>query len=57
MSVPGRPAVYIPNFNGSQVIGGALSSLREQSREIDVVVVDNGSADGSGVCCATSSPR
>ena len=48
MSVPGRPAVYIPNFNGSQVIGGALRSLREQSRPLDVVVVDNGSADGSG---------
>ena len=42
-----RPAVYIPNFNGAQGIGRALSSLREQSREIDVVVVDNGSGDGS----------
>jgi N-acetylglucosaminyl-diphospho-decaprenol L-rhamnosyltransferase len=29
------------------VIGRALGSLREQSREIDVVVVDNGSSDGS----------
>jgi N-acetylglucosaminyl-diphospho-decaprenol L-rhamnosyltransferase len=42
-----RPAVYIPNFNGSQVIGRALRSLREQSRPLDVVVVDNGSGDGS----------
>lgn len=42
-----RPAVYIPNFNGSQVIGRALSSLREQSRPLDLVVVDNGSSDGS----------
>jgi GT2 family glycosyltransferase len=42
-----RPAVYIPNYNGSARIGRALRSLREQSREIDVVVVDNGSSDGS----------
>jgi N-acetylglucosaminyl-diphospho-decaprenol L-rhamnosyltransferase len=42
-----RPAVYIPNYNGSQRIGLALCSLREQSRPIDVVVVDNGSSDDS----------
>ncbi|HEV7482176.1 MAG TPA: glycosyltransferase family 2 protein [Solirubrobacterales bacterium] len=47
MSVPGRPAVYIPNFNGADHIGRALRSLREQSRPLDVVVVDNGSGDGS----------
>jgi GT2 family glycosyltransferase len=42
-----RPAVYIPNFNGAQRLGRALASLREQTRPVDVVVVDNGSADGS----------
>lgn len=42
-----RPAVYIPNYNGAQIIGRALRSLREQSRPIDVVVVDNGSSDDS----------
>jgi N-acetylglucosaminyl-diphospho-decaprenol L-rhamnosyltransferase len=42
-----RPAVYIPNHNGSQRIGLALKSLREQSRPLDVVVVDNGSGDDS----------
>jgi N-acetylglucosaminyl-diphospho-decaprenol L-rhamnosyltransferase len=42
-----RPAVYIPNYNGSPRIGRALRSLREQSRPVDVVVVDNGSADDS----------
>jgi GT2 family glycosyltransferase len=41
------PAVYIPNYNGSERIGRALQSLREQSRPTDVVVVDNGSSDGS----------
>jgi GT2 family glycosyltransferase len=42
-----RPAVYIPNYNGSERIARALTSLREQSRPLDVVVVDNGSSDGS----------
>jgi N-acetylglucosaminyl-diphospho-decaprenol L-rhamnosyltransferase len=42
-----RPAVYIPNYNGARHIGRALGSLREQSRPLDVVVVDNGSGDDS----------
>jgi N-acetylglucosaminyl-diphospho-decaprenol L-rhamnosyltransferase len=42
-----RPAVYIPNFNGSQRLGRALASLRELTRPVDVVVVDNGSTDDS----------
>jgi N-acetylglucosaminyl-diphospho-decaprenol L-rhamnosyltransferase len=42
-----RPAVYIPNYNGSPRIGRALRSLREQSRPADVIVVDNGSSDDS----------
>ena len=42
-----RPAVYIPNFNGAERIGRALRSLREQTRPVDVVVVDNGSTDAS----------
>jgi N-acetylglucosaminyl-diphospho-decaprenol L-rhamnosyltransferase len=42
-----QDAVYIPNFNGIEWIGRALRSVREQSRPIDVVVVDNGSSDDS----------
>jgi GT2 family glycosyltransferase len=42
-----RPAVYIPNFNGAARLGATLRSLGEQSRPVDVVVVDNGSSDGS----------
>jgi GT2 family glycosyltransferase len=42
-----RPAVYIPNFNGAVRLGATLRSLGEQSRPVDVVVVDNGSSDGS----------
>jgi N-acetylglucosaminyl-diphospho-decaprenol L-rhamnosyltransferase len=42
-----RATVFIPNYNGERRIGRALEGLRGQSREVDVVVVDNGSSDGS----------
>jgi GT2 family glycosyltransferase len=42
-----QPAVYIPNFNGGELLARALESLRAQTREVDVVVVDNASSDGS----------
>jgi N-acetylglucosaminyl-diphospho-decaprenol L-rhamnosyltransferase len=42
-----RPAVYIPNFNGAAQLGGTLRSLGEQTRPVDVVLVDNGSSDES----------
>ena len=42
-----RPAVYIPNHNGSRHLERVLRSLREQTRPADVVLVDNGSADDS----------
>lgn len=42
-----RPVVYIPHFNGFERLERALGSLRAQSRPVDVVVVDNGSSDGS----------
>jgi GT2 family glycosyltransferase len=42
-----RPAVYIPNYNGSQRLGQTLRSLHDQTRPVDVVVVDNGSSDDS----------
>ena len=43
-----RPAIYIPTFNGRERLGRALRSLEAQTRPVDVVVVDNGSADGTG---------
>jgi N-acetylglucosaminyl-diphospho-decaprenol L-rhamnosyltransferase len=52
-----RPAVYIPNFNGAQRLGRALASLREQTRPIDVVVVDNGSTDGSSELMRSEFPE
>jgi GT2 family glycosyltransferase len=52
-----RPAVYIPNFNGGQLLERALESLRAQTREIDVVVVDNASSDGSDAMVAERFPE
>lgn len=42
-----RPAVYIPNYNGAERLERTLRAVLEQSRPVDVVVVDNGSADSS----------
>jgi N-acetylglucosaminyl-diphospho-decaprenol L-rhamnosyltransferase len=42
-----RPAVYIPHHHGAERLGEALRGLAQQSRPVDVVVVDNGSVDGS----------
>lgn len=40
-------AVYIPNYNGAPHIERTLRSLAAQSRPLPVIVVDNGSSDGS----------
>jgi N-acetylglucosaminyl-diphospho-decaprenol L-rhamnosyltransferase len=42
-----RPAVYIPNFNGSDRLGRTLRALGAQTSPADVVLVDNGSDDDS----------
>jgi hypothetical protein len=43
-----RCTVIIPNFNGMAFLEGCLNSLKQQtSEEFDIVVVDNGSQDGS----------
>jgi N-acetylglucosaminyl-diphospho-decaprenol L-rhamnosyltransferase len=42
-----KAAVYIPNFNGAAWLPRTLQSLRGQTARPDVVVVDNGSTDGS----------
>jgi N-acetylglucosaminyl-diphospho-decaprenol L-rhamnosyltransferase len=52
-----RPAVYIPNFNGGERLGPALESLRAQTVGVDVVVVDNGSTDGSDLMVAERFPE
>jgi N-acetylglucosaminyl-diphospho-decaprenol L-rhamnosyltransferase len=42
-----RPAIYIPNYDGERHLPRVLASLRAQTRPLDVVLADNGSADGS----------
>ena len=41
------PTVYIPNFNGAERLSVLLESLRHQTLDSRIVVVDNGSDDGS----------
>jgi GT2 family glycosyltransferase len=42
-----RIFVVIPNWNGADLIGPCLDSLADQTAEHTVIVVDNGSTDGS----------
>jgi GT2 family glycosyltransferase len=42
-----RPTAFIPNLNGEEMLARTLASLGGQTRPIDVVLVDNGSSDGS----------
>jgi GT2 family glycosyltransferase len=42
-----QTTIYIPNLNGRERLGAMLESLRAQTRPARVVVVDNGSGDGS----------
>jgi len=48
MTIPGRVSVVIPNWNGKRFLPGCLDSLTQQSYpDVEVIVVDNGSKDGS----------
>lgn len=42
-----RLTVIIPNYNGAHFLPGCLKSLQDQRTSFDVVIVDNGSQDGS----------
>lgn len=45
---PGLASVVIPNWNGKRFLAGCLDSLLAQSyKHLEVIVVDNGSKDGS----------
>src|ERR1700761_137542 len=52
-----RPGVYIPNWNGGEHLARARESLRAQTVEVDVVVADNGSSDGSDAMVAERFPE
>ena len=46
-------SVVIPNYNGMAYLDGVLSSLECQTfRDFEVILVDNGSADGSTCLCS-----
>ncbi len=52
-----RPSIYIPHFNGAARLERTLESLRGQTRQVDVVVVDNGSTDGSAALVREEFPE
>jgi N-acetylglucosaminyl-diphospho-decaprenol L-rhamnosyltransferase len=52
-----RPGVYIPNWNGGEHLARALESLRTQTIDVEVVVADNGSSDGSDAMVAERFPE
>ena len=52
-----RPAIYIPTYNGRERLGKTLRSLEAQSRPADVIVVDNGSSDGSAKLVRSEFPE
>lgn len=42
-----KVSVVIPNFNGKNIVGNAIDSLLLQSIPVEIIVVENGSSDGS----------
>jgi hypothetical protein len=42
-----KPVVIVPNWNGADSLVDCLDSLRAQSLKAHIIVVDNGSVDGS----------
>ena len=43
-----KATVVIPNYNGIKYVRDCMDSLRKQSlKDFDILVVDNGSKDGS----------
>lgn len=57
MVIKAKIAVVIPNWNGRDFIGEALYSLQKQSVPADIIVVDNGSRDGSQQYVRSSFPK
>jgi N-acetylglucosaminyl-diphospho-decaprenol L-rhamnosyltransferase len=52
-----KTAVYIPNYNGARWLPRTLQSLRAQTEQPSVVVVDNGSTDGSAAAARADFPE
>lgn len=55
--IPDRVSVIIPNYNGIAFLDGVLGSLERQTlKNFEVIVVDNGSSDGSSAFVAANYP-
>ncbi len=42
-----KPVVVVPNWNGEKELTASLNSLKKQTLQAHIIVVDNGSVDGS----------
>ena len=49
--------VIIPNFNGKQFLKECFDSLKEQNCSFEVIIIDNGSVDGSADFIASNYPE
>lgn len=49
-------AVVVPNWNGKNELKDCLDSLLHQTQTAEIIVVDNGSTDGSVECIETDYP-
>jgi N-acetylglucosaminyl-diphospho-decaprenol L-rhamnosyltransferase len=47
VSAPMAPAVVIPSWNSADLLPDCIGSIRAQGTEVELMVVDNGSVDGS----------
>jgi GT2 family glycosyltransferase len=52
-----KTAVVVPNWNGRDSLGACLDSLLKQSERLEIIVVDNGSSDGSVEFIKENYPR
>src|SRR5579859_169386 len=52
-----KTSVVIPNLNGKDWISPTLDSLIKQSEPLQIIVVDNGSTDGSAEFLADNYPQ
>jgi hypothetical protein len=46
-SAPAGPAVVIPSWNSADLLPDCIASIRAQEIEVELMVVDNGSGDGT----------
>jgi len=56
-SSPDDPIVVVPSFNRADLLAELLGSLRRQTLAHSVLVVDNGSTDGTGAMLAARCPE